>query len=383
MIAVVVTLILTCPARLCSVFLRSVGSFRPRRLRIPSDGDGADPGFNEAKVILKTIASVLSTKYDRVLEILVIDDGSTDKRPMSLRWPTPIIPSSRCFGNENGGKADALNLGIGQAQGEVLVMIDSDTVLDHDAIGLLARHFVCPDIGAVAGNVKVGNRINLITRLQAIEYVTSQNFERIGLSRMNGMTVVPGAIGAWRRSAVMQCGGLNGFTLAEDCDLTLDIQKRGYKIAHENGAIAWTEAPATWKGFASQRFRWIYRDAPVRVRHVDTVSSPAAAWSGAVFIAQHISIHDSCSPVSPIMDLAVLWAIASWVSEIIQHPASFDVRGSLTVLLGYLSFSLWWMSALQLPRSFGSHERTKGCCGCWRCSDFAIGRCFTSWLCVS
>ena len=145
---------------------------------------------------------------------------------------------------------------------------------------------------------------------------------------------------------MMQCGGLNGFTLAEDCDLTFEIQKLGYKVAHENGAIAWTEAPATWKGFASQRFRWMYGTLQCAFRHAGTISNSRLPGL-ALFSLPSIFLFTILVPlISPIMDLAVLWAVASWVREIIQHPASFDVRGSLTVVLGYLSL-LWWMSASQ------------------------------------
>ena len=300
LIAVVVTLILT----ISRSFVLSLFAFR-RQLPPPSTSHPLPtvtvliPAYNEAKVILKTIASVLSTKYDRVLEDSRhrrwLNRQHGQYRSGGLRRSSHRQGASETKRRKGGRAQSRHRPGAGRSPGDDRF----DTVLDQDAIGLLARHFVCPDIGAVAGNVKVGNRINLITRLQAIEYVTSQNFERIGLSRMNGMTVVPGAIGAWRRSAVMQCGGLNGFTLAEDCDLTLDIQKRGYKIAHENGAIAWTEAPATWKGFAQPAFSMDLRDAPVRGSSCRYRLGPAAAWSGVVFIAQHISIHDICSPSQP------------------------------------------------------------------------------------
>ena len=159
----------------------------------------------------------------------------------------------------NSGKADALNFGLEHLRGEeIFVGIDADTVIASDAISRLVPHFLNPKVGAVAGNAKVGNRINLWTRWQALEYITSQNFERRALNTMGAVSVVPGAIGAWRVSAVREAGGFHTDTVAEDADLTMALLQLGYRVEYEDLALAYTEAPVNASGLMRQRFRWSF-----------------------------------------------------------------------------------------------------------------------------
>ena len=123
----------------------------------------------------------------------------------------------------NGGKAAALNYALDRIDEEIYVGIDADTVIAADAISKLIPHFEDPAIGAIAGNAKVGNRVNLWTRWQALEYITSQNFERRALDLFHVVTVVPGAIGAWRTAPVKAAGGYPLNTVAEDADLTMNL----------------------------------------------------------------------------------------------------------------------------------------------------------------
>src|SRR5207302_4418260 len=131
-----------------------------------------------------------------------------------------------------------------------------DTVIAPDAVSYLVPRFLNPKVGAVAGNAKVGNRVNLWTRWQALEYITSQNFERRALNVLGAVSVVPGAIGAWRTSAVRDAGGYHVDTVAEDADLTIALLQRGYRVEYEDMAIAYSEAPANDKSLMRQRFRW-------------------------------------------------------------------------------------------------------------------------------
>ena len=159
----------------------------------------------------------------------------------------------------NSGKADALNFGLEHLRDEeIFVGIDADTLVAPDAISRLVPHFLNPKVGAVAGNAKVGNRINLWTRWQALEYITSQNFERRALNTMGAVSVVPGAIGAWRVSAVREAGGFHTDTVAEDADLTMALLQLGYRVEYEDLALAYTEAPVNARGLMRQRFRWSF-----------------------------------------------------------------------------------------------------------------------------
>ncbi len=219
------------------------------------------PAYNEEKVIVRTIRSALVSTYPN-LQVIVIDDGSSDKTLEVARKAFALEEASGrvlILTKPNSGKADALNFGLEHLRGEELfVGIDADTVIASDAIARLVPHFLNPKVGAVAGNAKVGNRINLWTRWQALEYITSQNFERRALNTMGAVSVVPGAIGAWRVSAVREAGGFHTDTVAEDADLTMALLQLGYRVEYEDLALAYTEAPVNARGLMRQRFRWSF-----------------------------------------------------------------------------------------------------------------------------
>ena len=296
------------------------------------------PAFNEETVIGKTIASLLAARRPAAFEILVVDDGSTDGTYELVRTAYGSEPAVRCFSLPNGGKHAALNYGIAQARGEIIVTLDADTVVAREAIVLLARRFANPAIGAVAGNAKVGNRINLLTRWQALEYVTSQNIDRRALDVLNGITVVPGAIGAWRRAAMEKTGGFSADTLAEDSDLTIQIIKLGYRICYEEEAIASTEAPADIRGFLRQRFRWMFGTFQVAWKHTDALFRPRHGFLG-FFSLPNILLHQIFFPlISPVIDLFMLLALLSAAIDRLQHPLTFSPDSLLRILFFYLIF---------------------------------------------
>ncbi|QJD80973.1 glycosyltransferase [Spirosoma rhododendri] len=215
------------------------------------------PAYNEELNAVRTIESLLASTYAN-LEVVFVDDGSKDKTYDVVKRRFADDSRVQVLTKPNGGKASALNLGVGRANGAVVVCIDADTQLLPDAVGRLVAGFTDPAIGAVAGNVQVGNQRNALTRFQAIEYTTSQNFDRRAYAVLNCITVVPGAIGAFRRSAVLAVGGFTTDTLAEDCDLTIRLLRNGYRVDTCNEAIAVTEAPETLPMLIKQRVRWCY-----------------------------------------------------------------------------------------------------------------------------
>lgn len=215
------------------------------------------PGYNEEVTVIKTIQSLLKTEYP-VFEIIFVDDGSKDKTYELVNAAYGNHPLVKVLTKPNGGKASALNFGISHAKNEFVVCIDADTQLKNDAVYHLMTYFTDKEIGAVAGTVKVGNENNLITRWQSIEYITAQNMDRRAFDLINSITVVPGAIGAFRKSAIYKAGGFTYDTLAEDCDLTMRILKQGYIVKNCAEAIAYTEAPETLNGLLRQRFRWSF-----------------------------------------------------------------------------------------------------------------------------
>ncbi|GHH99683.1 glycosyltransferase [Neobacillus kokaensis] len=213
--------------------------------------------YNEEKVIGRTIESILKSDYPN-LEIIVVDDGSKDQTSLVVSRKYQANKKVFLFHKENGGKATAINLGVRKAKGDILVAIDADTIIPPDSISKLIRHFADENIAAVSGNVRVGNRENLLTAWQHIEYVTGFNLEKRSFATLNCVPVVPGALGAWRKQVVQELGYFTNDTLAEDTDMTLKILRQGYKVVIDEQACAYTEAPKTTRDFLKQRFRWTF-----------------------------------------------------------------------------------------------------------------------------
>jgi cellulose synthase/poly-beta-1,6-N-acetylglucosamine synthase-like glycosyltransferase len=230
----------------------------------------------------------------------------------------------------NGGKASALNLGIKECRGEVIVALDADTVFAPDTISKLVRHFNDPDIGAVSGNVKVGNRNNAWTIWQAVEYITSQNFDRRSFDLLNCITVVPGAVGAWRRDAIVLAGLYSPQTLAEDTDLTFKVRKLGYRIRTDNEAYAYTEAPENLRNLAKQRFRWAFGTLQCLWKHRDALLRPRYGAFGFFAMPSLWIFQIGFQAIAPIVDLGILW---TWIYGRFIAPQT-DHNG-LIMLLGY------------------------------------------------
>ncbi|MFG6621232.1 glycosyltransferase [Sulfitobacter sp. 1A05707] len=212
------------------------------------------PAYNEERVIEECIRKALCTDYSD-FDIIVVDDGSTDDTYLKAA-SFAYHPLVTVLKQPNRGKAGALNAALDEAQSDVLICIDADSQIAPDAVKLLAAHFTDPKVGAVAGKVVVGNRKNLLTRLQALEYVTSQAVERRAKEHLNAITVVPGAIGAWRATALMEAGIFSTETLTEDADMTMSVIRSEYQVLYEPRAIAKTEAPTTLRALMTQRLRW-------------------------------------------------------------------------------------------------------------------------------
>ena len=215
------------------------------------------PCYNEEKTVAYTL-SALQESTKKNLEILVVNDGSSDNTSGVVRDFMKSDPRIHLLEKENGGKFSALNLAFAEAANEIIVTIDGDTILLPNTVDELTKPFADPKVDAVCGNVEVGNVRNILTGFQALEYITTQNFDRRAFDEMNCISVVPGATGAWRRQKVLAVGGYGSDTLTEDADLTLRMLSAGAVIVYAPEARSRTEAPETIKGLAKQRFRWSY-----------------------------------------------------------------------------------------------------------------------------
>ena len=298
------------------------------------------PAYNEETVIVRTIRSVMMSNYKN-LRIIVIDDGSKDR---TLEVATEAYPKDIESGRlvvltkPNGGKAEALNFALEHLDEEIYIGIDADGVIAHDAIGRLVCHFANPKIGAVAGNAKVGNRVNLWTRWQALEYITSQNFERRALDLFDVVMVVPGAIGAWRTAAVQAGGGYHSNTVAEDADLTMNLLEQGYSVIYEDQALAFTEAPVNADGLMRQRFRWSFGILQAVFKHRGAITKRRAMG---LFALPNIVIFQILLPlVSPLIDLMFVAGVIHYFIDRYFHPETASTASIYKLLTFFLAFMI-------------------------------------------
>lgn len=311
------------------------------------------PAYNEEINAIRTVRSLLASDYP-ALEILFVDDGSTDNTYERVRAAFASEPRVRVLTKPNGGKASALNFGIARARGTILVCIDADTILLPNAIRCLVAPFADTGLGAVAGNVQVGNAHNALTRFQSIEYVTSQNVDRRAYAVLNCITVVPGAIGAFRRDVVRQVGGFTTDTLAEDCDLTIRILRAGYRVTTANEAIAITEAPETLPMLFKQRVRWCYGIMQTVWKHRDLLFRPGSGALGWLALPSLVVFQFGFPLLTLVAEaqLVLSWLLGTW-SHVLIYSLVFLVLDIAVAIIAYsLDVShqtrhrwsaLWWL----------------------------------------
>ncbi|ATE63246.1 glycosyltransferase [Rhizorhabdus dicambivorans] len=330
------------------------------------------PAFNEERVIERSVRRVLESR-DAAIEVIVIDDGSKDRTSEIVRAAFADEPRVRLLTLENGGKARALNRALELVTGEIVIALDADTQFEPTTIVRLARWFADDGLGAVAGNAKVGNRVNLVTRWQALEYITAQNLERRALARLDAITVVPGAVGAWRLAAIRQVGGYPPDTLAEDQDLTIAIQRAGWKVHYDQYAVAWTEAPESVAALAKQRFRWAYGTLQCLWKHRRVMRTGSPNGLARIGLPQAVLFQILLAAISPVIDLALVVSLAATWLEVQAHgwaASSGDVDRMLgfwlvftaiDLLAGFIAFALerrerWWLLWLLIPQRIGYRQ---------------------------
>jgi cellulose synthase/poly-beta-1,6-N-acetylglucosamine synthase-like glycosyltransferase/peptidoglycan/xylan/chitin deacetylase (PgdA/CDA1 family) len=302
------------------------------------------PCFNEEKVIAASVRRILASDWPN-LEVLVLDDGSADGTSRVVAEAFAGEPRVRLRRFENGGKARALNRGLAEARGEVVVALDADTLFPPATIPKLVRWFVDPKVGAVAGAAVVGNRRNLITRWQALEYVTAQNLERRALAALGAVTVVPGAVGAWRRAALEQLGGYPTDTLAEDQDLTIAVQRAGWTVEFDPEARAYTEAPETVAGLLKQRFRWSFGTLQCLWKHRAALFDPGRPVLGFVALPQIWLFQIFLTALAPLVDLAIVWSAFSALYGFAFHPIEWSPDDLMRPLFYWAAFIFLDLSA--------------------------------------
>ncbi|MEU1919709.1 glycosyltransferase [Streptomyces albogriseolus] len=264
------------------------------------------PAYNEAKCIENTVNSLMAS--DHPIEVLVIDDGSTDGTARIVE--AMGLPNVRVIRQLNAGKPAALNRGLANARYGIVVMMDGDTVFEPSTVRELVQPFGDPRVGAVAGNAKVGNKDSLIGAWQHIEYVMGFNLDRRMYDILRCMPTIPGAVGAFRKSALEPIGGMSDDTLAEDTDVTMALHRAGWRVVYAENARAWTEAPETVQQLWSQRYRWSYGTMQAIWKHrralVDKGPSGRFGRVGLPFVSLFMIV---APLLAPLIDVFLLYGL--------------------------------------------------------------------------
>lgn len=282
------------------------------------------PAYNEGPVIQAALRSLLQLDYP-AYEILVVDDGSTDDTAekvaaMEGRYGDVTI---RLVRRSNGGKAAALNTGLQLARHRFVLCMDGDSRLARETIRVSMRHFRDPKVAAVAGNVKVVNRRNLWTRLQALEYIEGLNMARRAQAYLRSVNIIPGPIGVFRRDVLLGIGGYETDTFAEDADLTLRLLAGGWRIVYEDHAIAYTEAPESLINLLKQRYRWTRGILQALAKQLSALVLPR--HGATVFFSLHLMLFES-----------LLWPAANVLGNLAFVAYAISSGGSEFILL-------WWI----------------------------------------
>jgi poly-beta-1,6 N-acetyl-D-glucosamine synthase len=292
------------------------------------------PAYNEAAGIEQAVRSLAASQYPE-FEVVVVDDGSTDGTGELVDGLQLL--NVRVIREANRGKAAALNTALAASRHDIVVAVDADTLFETGTLTSLVRPLADPEVGAVAGNTKVGNRRGLLGRWQHIEYVTGFNLDRRLLDVLGCMPTVPGALGAFRKTALLEVGGFSSDTLAEDTDLTIALSRRGLRVVYEENARAFTETPATWNGLWRQRYRWSFGTMQSVWKHRDAVLRRREGPIGAIGLPYLIFFQIALPLLGPLIDVFALYSILFFNPTLIAFWVAFNL---LNLAQGAYAFHL-------------------------------------------
>ncbi len=294
--------------------------------------------YNEEKVIAKTLRSVLDTTYPSEISVWVVDDGSSDQTSAVIETIAAADPRVHLIRQSNKGKALALRQGLESIPGDIVVTLDADTQFQPDTLFKLVQPLRDDRVAAVSGHAKVGNLRKFIARCQSLEYICGFNLDRQAYHYLNCITVVPGAISALKKSAVLQAGGISTDTLAEDTDLTISLHRKGFLISYVSDAVAFTEAPESLASLAKQRFRWSFGTIQCLWKHRDMVMNKHFKYLGCFSLPGIWFFQVLLVAVAPIIDLLVVLSLLfGWSSPALYaYFAIFLLMDIVLAALGCL-----------------------------------------------
>lgn len=294
------------------------------------------PCYNEAPTLANCIKGLMDQSYKN-LEILIVNDGSTDNTVEVANQIIKEYPNVRFFNKENGGKSTALNYGIKHAKGSIIICIDADSVFRKDTVSQLVAPFEDLEVMGVAGNVRISNTNEILTKNQSIEYMMGQNLEKRTFSELNCIQVVSGCVGAFRKDKLIEVGGYSSDTMVEDMDLTVSFAKKGYKIMYNPKAIAYTEAPVNLRDFIKQRYRWCYGRYQVLKKHKDILFKRSYGMMGVIGLPYYL--------ISPLIDIGTsvivifTFIVAIITGNLISYAINFGIFAILLIaMISYIMY---------------------------------------------
>lgn len=334
------------------------------------------PAYNEEAVIQASLRSLLELRYP-YYEIIAVDDGSTDGtlEKMKALEGNHYGVRVQVFRKENGGKAEALNYGIRRSRAPIVVCMDSDSRLTPEALRYGVRHFKDPNVGAVAGNVKVINRHNIWTKLQALEYIEGLNIVRKAQAFFRAVNVIPGPMGIFRRSALESIGGYDNDTFAEDFDLTVKILADGWKINYEPKAAAYTEAPEELLDIIKQRYRWtrgvlqtLRKRKDLLFKSSGAITTPLSLWymlfEGLVWPVMNISANLFFVWISFAYGMTSLllmwWALLTLLDLLIAIHAILMEKEDLGLAFYSIFYRIFYVLIIDVTKVFATLEELIG-----------------------
>jgi len=334
------------------------------------------PAYNEGEVITASLSSLLELRYP-YYEIIAVDDGSTDNTFEKMKdfEGNHYGVRVQVFRKENSGKADTLNFGIRRSKAPIVVCMDSDSRLTADALRYAVRHFDDQCVGAVAGNVKVINRHNIWTKLQALEYIEGLNIVRKAQAFFRSVNVIPGPIGIFRRAAIEGTGGYDSDTFAEDFDMTVKILADGWKINYEPKAIAFTEAPEELLDIIKQRYRWsrgilqaIRKQKHLLTRMSGVITTPLSLWymifEGLVWPGMNIFANVFFVYVALLYGMKKLlvlwWLLLTLLDLLIAVHAILMEREQMSLALYSIFYRFFYILIIDVCKVFATLEELVG-----------------------
>ena len=334
------------------------------------------PAYNEGEVISASLSSLLELRYP-YYEIIAVDDGSSDDTYNKMREFEGNHYGVRVqvYRKENSGKADTLNYGIRRSKAPIVVCMDSDSRLTAEALRYAIRHFQDPNVGAVAGNVKVINRHNIWTKLQALEYIEGLNIVRKAQAFFRSVNVIPGPIGIFRRTAIEATGGYDSDTFAEDFDMTVKILAQGWKINYEPKAIAYTEAPEALLDIIKQRYRWsrgilqaIRKQRHLLTRTEGVITTPLSLWymifEGLVWPAMNIFSNLFFVYIALMFGMTKLlvmwWVLLTLLDLLIAIHAILMEREDLSLAIYSVFYRIFYVLIIDVTKVFATLEELVG-----------------------